>query len=42
MLSEKHPLLSQAVNIRSREFLLAITAQITVTEIICKYKNNVW
>jgi hypothetical protein len=42
MLSEKHSLLSQTVNIRGGKFLLAITAQITVSKIVCKNENNVW
>jgi hypothetical protein len=42
MLFEKHPLLSQPIDIWSRKFLLAVTAQITISEIVCKNVNNVW
>jgi hypothetical protein len=42
MLSEKHSLLSQTVNIRSGKFLLAITAQITVSKVVSKDVYYVW
>jgi hypothetical protein len=41
MLSEEHSLLSQAVNIWSREFLLAITAQIAISKVVSKDINYV-
>jgi hypothetical protein len=42
MLPEKHPLLSQPVNIWCGEFLLTVTAKIAITKIIRKNEHNVW
>jgi hypothetical protein len=42
MLPEEHSMLSQTVNIRSVEILLAITAQITISEIVSKDVHYVW
>jgi hypothetical protein len=42
MLPEQHSLLGQTINIRSVEFLLAITAQIPISKVVSKDINYVW
>jgi hypothetical protein len=42
MLPEQHSLLGQMINIRSVEFLLAITAQITISKVVSKNVHNIW